>query len=430
MRSINRRKFLSMGAGAGLLLPMWKTMIPEVLGQEEKRKRMIMYTGAISMDEREFPSTPNRTGPIALKNSFSALKPYESEMMFLRGLNCHWHKQQHGPDWSLTGRNGSPGGISIDRYIARAIGQSDPVLSVQLALAGCPSVNASVSADGSGKTFPAEPNPVNAYKKIFGGGISNIGSGEGADPALLKLLAERRSGLDFITSDVKRLQGQLAAPERAKLEQYLSSFRDMERELSNLVQSQSNQVSSSCSNLSAPDNISNSAGNRSAYFDAQISVATNALICGMTRVAVLHKNCSQSYPGGVGDHNMWHDQNSSRTRTYYNYHIGKIASIRKKLGAVSEGGGSVADNSLIVYTERCGMKHHDGQGDSFLLTIGSAGGYFKTGSYHNFNDLSRSGYNRATRPFNDAFISIANGMGVNTNSFGDGSKGPLPGLTA
>jgi len=439
MRSISRRKFLlKMGAGVGILLPMWRTMIPEVMGQETTRKRMIIYAGAVSMDEREFPSTNSRSGNIALKDSFSALKPYTNEMMFIRGLDAHWHQTQHGPDWSLTGRSGTPGGISLDRYIARRIGQSDPVLSIQLAMVSCNKVNDSVSADGAGQKFPAQTNPVSAYGKIFASGTGNSGGGGGADPAIVKQLAERRSALDVITGDVNRMKSQLAGPERAKLDQYLSSFRDMERELSNLVQSQSNQPSAACNNVSAPGNPGSitSASARSNFMNAQISVATNAVICGMTRVAVLHKNCSSNYPGGVGSHTMWHDNQSSKTRAYYRFHTAKLASIRKRLGEVSEGGGTVADNSLIVYTERCGMRHHYGQRDSFLLTIGSAGGYFRTGTYHNFNNLSKTSsdpkvkYNRATRNLNDGFISIANAMGVSTNSFGERSSGPLPGLKA
>lgn len=109
-------------------------------------------------------------------------------------------------------------------------------------------------------------------------------------------------------------------------------------------------------------------------------------------------------------------------QTYFRFHTGKIANIRERLGAVSDAGGSVADNSLIIYSERCGTSHHNGQNDMFLTTIGSAGGYFRTGTYHDFRGSGRH--------VSDAFVSIANAMGVNTSSFGEGSRGPLPGLTA
>lgn len=77
---------------------------------------------------------------------------------------------------------------------------------------------------------------------------------------------------------------------------------------------------------------------------------------------------------------------------------------------------------MIVYFERSGIHHHDGQGDSFLLTVGNPGGHFRTGRHLTFN-----GHN-----VNDAFVSVINAMGVDTDTFGDPNlvKGPLPGLAA
>ncbi|MDZ7923409.1 MAG: DUF1552 domain-containing protein [Marinagarivorans sp.] len=406
----------------GLLLPMWRTMIPDVMGQESTRKRIVFYSGAVSSHPNHIPQ--NNGGAIRLTPSFAPLAPYANEMMHIRGLRAPFNEDLHGPDWLFTAMQGksSPGGITLDRYIAREIGRSYPVLSLQLALIPCAASVASVSADGKGQIFPAETNPINAYKNTFGSVM--VGGGTGVpDPLLQKQLSERRSILDFITDDVKRTQAQLASPERAKLDQYLSSIRDMERELSNLVDSQGNKPSAVCSDVEQPNNPGiTSSTNRSDFIDAQVSVAVNALICGMTSVVVLQKNCSATYPGGVGNHTMWHDRVDSKMQTYFQFHTQKIANIRERLGSISEAGGTIADKSLIVYSERCGTTHHNGQNDMFLTTLGSAGGYFRTGTYHDFRNSGRH--------VSDGFVSIANAMGVKTNSFGEGSKGSLPGLTA
>lgn len=420
MQNISRRSLLlKVGAGAGLLLPIWRTMIPEAMGQESSRKRILFYAGAVSASENHFPKSGGGDS-LSLTDGFSALQPYRDEMLFMRGMDVPWHKQLHGPDWFLTGREGTPGGITLDRYIAKEIGNQDPVPSIQLALVGCNSVNNSVSADGRGQVFPAQTDPVKAYANIFGAGLMNSGGG---DSTAARLLDERKSLLDFVREDIGKMKSKLAGPEREKLDQYLSSLRDMEGNLSNLVKSQEGGGSNACGNPEAPASFGKPGQKaNTAFIDAQIDIAVNALTCGMTSVAVLHKNCSAIYPGGVGEHNLWHGSNNKQKTQYYQYHTGNLAKIRKRLGEVSDGGGSVADKSLIVYFERSGIHHHNGQGDSFLMTIGRAGGYLNTGRHLTFKG----------RRINDGFISIANAMGVNTNTFGDPklARGPLPGLTA
>jgi hypothetical protein len=409
-----------MGAGAGLLLPMFRTMLPEALGQDPDRKRIFIYAGAVSAAEGNFPTSDGSDG-IVVGDSFSPLEPYRDELLFLRGLNVPWDRQQHGPDWFMTGTDGRPGGITMDRFLSREIGSKDPVGSLQLALHGCNSVNASVSADGPGQVFPAEPDPIKAYADIFGNAVMMEGTDRVA--AMEQLLAERRSLLDFVRDDIGRAQTQLAGPEREKLEQYLTGLRDLEAELENFAEAQGMQ-DAGCSELSLPDVPRASQTASEELQSAHVEVAVNALLCGMTRVAVLHKNCSASYPwlSGIGVHNTWHSGSTEGRAPYFRYHSGNLARVRERLGEVSEGNGTVADSSLIVYFERSGIHHHDGQSDSFLLTVGSVGGYLQTGRHLTFD-----GHN-----VNDAFVSIINTMGVDTDTFGDPNlaTGPLPGLAA
>ena len=418
VRAVTRRKFIAgMGAGTGLLLPMFRNMMPEAMGQSAGRKRIIFYAGAVSASEPHFPKSDG-SGGLLMTEGFQPLAPYRDEMLFLRGLNAPWQPQLHGPDWFTTGRDGTPGGITLDRYIAREIGQSDPVASIQLALHGC----LSVSADGPGQVFPAEADPVQAYANIFGAAVMMGEEDPGA--AAAKLLSERRSLLDFVRDDVSRMESRLAGAEREKLQQYLTSLRDMEGELSNLVDGQTNQ-SAECSDLGPPSaqgRASQAASEE--LIAAHVEVAVNAILCGMTSVAVLQKNCSGTYGwlGGIGNHTMWHESAFQQKVTYYNYHSGNLAKIRARLGEVTEGDGTVADNTLIVYFERSGIHHHNGQSDSFLMTIGDMGGYFNTGRHLTFDG----------HYVNDGFISIANAMGIDTNTYGDPNlaSGPLPGLTA
>lgn len=294
-------------------------MLPEAMGQDSDRRRILIYAGAVSAAADNFP-TSDGSGGLVVSDSFSPLAPYRDEMLLLRGLNVPWDRQQHGPDWFMTGTEGRPGGITMDRYLAREMGGGDPFSSIQLSLIGCPSGYTSVSADGAGQVFPSQSDPIKAYADIFGGAVMMD------EPDRLtqtqQLLIERQSLLDFVRDDIGRMQTQLAGPEREKLDQYLTGLRDLEGELENLASGQASGAVE-CTELDLPGGLPGASQTASQDFMlAQVDVATNALLCGMTRVAVLQKNCSAGHPwlGGIGIHNTWHSGSTSQRAPYFQFH--------------------------------------------------------------------------------------------------------------
>ena len=51
------------------------------------------------------------------------------------------------------------------------------------------------------------------------------------DPAVMNLLAERKSVLDFVSGDLTRLSARLPGDERVRLQRHLDSLRDLERKI-------------------------------------------------------------------------------------------------------------------------------------------------------------------------------------------------------
>src|SRR4051794_40795872 len=103
---------------------------------------------------------------------------------------------------------GPPGGVSLDRLIAKTAYGSDPIPSTAL---GCISYrkggNADValcmSADDARVPFPAIGRPALAFQKFFGGsagGTTPVGGGPPPPTAdnLAKTIKGNRSFLDFI----------------------------------------------------------------------------------------------------------------------------------------------------------------------------------------------------------------------------------------
>jgi hypothetical protein len=82
----------------------------------------------------------------------------------------------------------------------------------------------------------------------------------------------------------------------------------------------------------------------------------------------------------------------------------------------------MSDSALVVAFNEAGVEHHPAVGgarEHFLFLVGRAGGGLRGGGRY----LSLGG-----RTIGDAYLSVANAMGVDVASFGAGPTGPIAGL--
>ncbi len=163
--------------------------------------------------------------------------------------------------------------------------------------------------------------------------------------------------------------------------------------------------------------------------DQQFDNIASAFACDLTRVAYFQW---AGLAGGTvfptspaaNEHKLSHFEpfNREGLQTVGSYYAERFASLLGKLKSRSDGGGTLLDNTLVVwFTEhmvRSGTHHRDNM--AFILA-GSCGGALRTGRYIKYQH----------RPTNDLFISLANAMGfANVADFGQKgiSMGPLPDL--
>jgi hypothetical protein len=433
MHFIGRRNFLAgmgLGAGAHLLGSMFKSIVPEALGQSITKKRMILFTAANGLLERFYTCPARNENDWDLSPVLSPLAAHKKRMVvaskfynpFSKALHGNQHatltmKESTNPN--VAQERGPPGGISIDRFIGKQIGAGDAFASTASGRGIC------VSADGPGQSFPLISSPSKAFDTYFGGaagGTGPMGPATGGGGFEKDFLAHK-SFLDVLRPDIARMNARLAGPEKAKLDQYLESLRTLEREVAQRANAQG-----SCMKGARPTDSAVLGDNITAHID----IIFAAQRCGLTRVSHI------AFEGMEGPHIVYNWLGDPRNH-HDDHHASDMPMLQKiatwwfqkvnqmvtHLANTPEGNGTMLDNSLVLYVNTCGGTHHRGYDNHPVIMIGGAGGALRTGTNGRYLNYPAGRHSLA-----DAYVSWAQMMDVKIDKFGDPahSKGPLPGL--
>lgn len=445
MPTLRRRDFvasLGLGAGAYLLDPMCRRLVAEARGDAATPRRLVLFGFGCGMPTTLYEHDTQGAaeaafGPaLPLRKMFQPLEQYKSDLLVLErffvppsiigdGL--------HGAGESTFSQRARGAGPTFDRYLAAALGAKDAFSSVNLSYAWSPHDVGyeNRSLDATGGHYVPETNPARALDSFFGAGAATPTSGTtpaAADPR--KRLAKQKSVLDAARADIVRVQARLAGAERAKLDQYLASLRELETRLDTLAAAAAAPPARGCArpgwaltlpkyptgNIVYPDVV-----------DAFVDLVFNALACGRTHVATYWMQMGAG--GGaykfLGDPEASHqDHHAGRTailEAIMAYHVSTVAALWAKLKAVPEGNGTMADNTLVLLMNDAGGQHHNGSGSHAVIALGRLGGTLRTGRYVK--------YPKGRYTLGDVYIALANALGVPTTSFGVQSTGDLPGLS-
>jgi hypothetical protein len=241
-------------------------------------------------------------------------------------------------------------------------------------------------------------------------------------------VSKDKSILDLLRADAGRLDARLAAPERAKLDQYLESLRSLERQINVRATAQT-----SCKKPPAPPETpaacSGQTGTTGCAQAIEQLVDITFLMhqCGLTHVSHIQFEGM----GGphikyewLGDPRNHHDDNHAndnailqKIETWWFSMIGRLVD---QLAKAPEGNGTMLDNSLIMLVNTGGGIHHRGFDRHPLILLGGRAG--SGGRYVEYPEGSHC--------MSEAYVSIANAFGVPTEKFGDPAfcAGPLAGL--
>ncbi|HME40844.1 MAG TPA: DUF1552 domain-containing protein [Steroidobacteraceae bacterium] len=274
---------------------------------------------------------------------------------------------------------------SFDVLIADVIGRRSRFRSLEVSCTGNP-VSTHSKRAGSAMN-PAEVSPLALYTRIFGPEFKDPNAADFAPDAAVMA---RRSVLSAVGEQTKRLMNQLGAADRAHLDQYLTSLRELEQQLD--LELQKPAPLAACRMPARPDGtpVGTEVAVVSANHRLFAKLLAHALACDQTRVfnIMLTDGLSQLRFAGEANtqHLFTHEDPIDAQLGYQPNVVRFVPTVLENLNvlltefdAVREGDKTLLDRMLVLaYTDSGYAKNHTTDNIP-MLTAGSAGGRMKTG---------------------------------------------------
>jgi hypothetical protein len=229
--------------------------------------------------------------------------------------------------------------------------------------------------------------------------------------------------LDRVRDQAAALNNQVSHSDRAKLDEYLTSVRDVERRI---------QRTRTASSATAVPGLSRPANGLPEdirdHMRLMCDIIALAFQIDKTRVATLLMCRDLSglfYPFldvRTAHHPTSHEDHSDAYERVTRYYVSQLVYLAGRLAAMPEGGSTVLDNSCLMFISNMWSgSQHDSRKLPILL-VGGLGGTLTTGRVLDY--LERGDDNRKLCSL---YLSVMNRMGLRAERFGDASS-PLAGL--
>jgi hypothetical protein len=273
-----------------------------------------------------------------------------------------------------------------------------------------------ISWQNATSPVPMEVYPALAFDSLF----DNRGS------------RRNQSILDRVGQQAATLSNQVSSADKAKLDEYLSSVREVEKRVESMRAAQEVAEQRAKDNgkpviaMKRPDD--GLPEDIREHMRLMCDIVALGFQTDKTRVATLLLNRDLSgflYPFlsvNTSHHTASHDDRSDAYERISRYYCSQFAYLAAKLDAMKEGERTVLDNSCIMFVSNMwsGSKHDSSKVP--LLLAGSLGGTIATGRVLDYN-----GKGDNDRKLCSLYLTIMQQMGVEVNRFGD-AESRLAGL--
>jgi len=423
-RPLPRRSFLR-GAGVTLALPMLDCMTP-LFGQskaEPPRRMLIISNNLGVLPKYFFPVGAGKD--YQLSPYLTALAEQRSEFTVFSGLSHPGVTGGHSADNCLLTaargafKSGFRNSISFDQFAAEKLGQVTRFPTLNLGV-NIDKGNRSLSWTRDGVLLPAEDSAPKLYERMF------VQGDREAVARQLHRLEKRGSILDTLLDETKRFSRGLGSDDKARLDQYVTSVREVEERLQTARAWETKPKPAATQ--PPPADIQD----KKLFFekfDLMLAMAQLALESDSTRIVTLMADAfvtpalrlSETTSSTESYHGLsHHGQAEDKVRQLQEIDRNQMALLTKTLASLAakkENGDRLLDRTMVFYGSSMGDANiHDNTNLPILL----AGGGFKHGQHIVFRRDNNA-------PLCNLFVSMMQRMGIETDAFGS-SSGRLTGL--
>ena len=440
-RAIDRRRFLR-GTGAMVGLPFLDAMVPAFAQAPPAAKRLgfVYIPNGVAMNFTGINYwTPKGAGTdMQLSQILTPFEGHRERLSVISGL-AHGQADAHddGANGDHTRATSSwltgvhckrtegadiQNGVSADQLAAEVLGRETVLPSLELAidlnfLSGqcensysCMYLN-TLAWRTATAPMPTENNPRLVFERLFGNG--------GTTEQRMAQARQDRSILDSVGDDFARLAGTLGPADRAQVDDYLQSIREVERR----IQAVENLgVETGLPALERPRGIPEVFGD---HVRLMYELQWLAFQADMTRVVtfMLGRELNfRTYPEiGVtqGHHGLSHHQDRpeqiellARLNTYQTT---LFVEFLDRLANTPDGDGTLLDHSLFLYGASLSNPNLHAHYDLPLTVVGGDIAQHEGGRHLVFESET---------PMTNLLLSMLDQVGVNVRALGD-STGPL-----
>ncbi|MDB6140006.1 MAG: hypothetical protein JWO94_3078 [Verrucomicrobiaceae bacterium] len=318
-------------------------------------------------------------------------------------------------------------GVSVDQIAADKVGNQTKLGSLELSTDGQRSAGRCDSGYSCAYQFnlswrnestPMAPemDPRLVFERVFGAGAG------GDSPEAKRRRALQKGVLDTVLSDAKSLQSRVSAQDRAKLDEYYSSVRDIETRIERAEKLTKALPPGTVAPSGIPDSYEQ-------HIHTMFDILALAFQTDSTRVSTFlmaHDGSNRSFPEiGVPEnhHGISHHQHDPeklrKIGLIDQFYLRQLGYFLTKLKSIKEGDGNLLDNSMIVYGS--GISDPDRHDHSHLPVIlaGHGRGTLNPGSHVALQPNET--------PMTNLYLALLDRMGAPAERVGD-STGKLEGI--
>jgi hypothetical protein len=431
MNGVTRRTFLR-GAGVSMALPWMESInvfaaIPNAVGDSASHQgplRLGVLFAGNGFHRQEWWAKGSGA-EMQLGKVLEPLADFRERMIFIRGLyneqalKGNIHSSQTGNLLSgaaLASGGEIRSGTSVDQLLAQTYGRGTKVPSLVL---GCEKANPSVHKNYSmlysshiSWSSPTTPTPLEVYPAL-------------AFDRLFSDSVQRgdQSVLDAVLADATELRRHISSADQLKLDEYLNSVREVERQIEGAAKRgelQGWRPTLTEPNIARPaDGIPQDIGQ---HMRLMADILVLAFQTDTTRLCTLKLNNDHSSLRfsnlGVDYmiHHLLSHQESDDWLKVNQFFVEQLAHIARRLDAIQEGEQTALDNTLLMFCSSMLTGSHDATQLPVVL-VGGGGGQLQTGRVLDYRE-------KPNRKMCSLYLSLLAKFGLQLDQFGD-SQEPL-----